>query len=337
MSTAEALIPYSAFEQLRHAKEVLRAEAGAIVAQADRLDGSFCEAVELLEAAEGSLILTGMGKAGLIARKLAATFSSLGMRSHVLHPAEAVHGDLGCLHANDLVVALSHSGETEEVVRILPVLRRVGCRLLAMTASASSTLGRAADVTLALGRIPEAGPFGLAPTTSTTVMLALGDALAVVLAERRNFTPQQFALFHPAGNLGLQLARVGDIMRTGDQVRTASIDQTIRNVLTASARPGRRTGAVILTHADGTLAGLFTDSDLARLLERRQEVQLDRPIHEVMTRNPITVSPHQTLGEVVDLLTTRKLSELPVINGEHHLVGLIDITDVLPLLPDERD
>lgn len=334
MSTAEAFVPFTPFEQLRHAKDVLRGEAEAVAGLAARLDGAFCEAVDLLDSA-GGVVVTGMGKAGLIGQKIAATLASLGVRARTLHPAEAVHGDLGALHPDDAVLALSHSGETDEVVRLLPILKRMGLPVVAVTASGSSSLGRGADVTLPLGRIAEAGPFGLAPTTSTTVMLALGDALAVVLARRRGFTRQQFAAYHPAGNLGRSLARVGEIMRTGDELRVASEDRTIREVFATVARPGRRTGAVILTDADGRLSGLFTDSDLARLLERRQEAQLDRPIGEAMTRGPITARSEMALGEVVELLAARKVSELPVIDADRRPVGLIDITDVLPLLPDE--
>lgn len=335
MSTAPALVPFTPLEQLRQAKDVLRAEAEAVAKLADRLDGSFCEAVELLDAA-GGVVVTGMGKAGLIGQKVAATLASLGVRARTLHPAEAVHGDLGALHADDVVLALSHSGETEEIVRLLPILKRMSLPVVAITAATSSSLGRSSDVTLAIGRIAEVGPFGLAPTTSTTVMLALGDALAITIARRRSFTPQQFAVFHPAGNLGRKLALVGEIMRTGNELRVASEQETIRDIFATLARPGRRTGAVILTDGDGQLSGIFTDSDLARLLERRNEAQLDRPISEVMTRQPTTVQPEMTLGEVVDLLSTRKLSELPVIDADRRPVGLVDITDVLPLLPEEE-
>lgn len=334
MSTAEALVSFTPFEQLRHAKDVLRAEADAVATLADRLDGAFCDAVDVLDAA-GGVVVTGMGKAGLVGTKIAATLASLGIRARTLHPAEAVHGDLGALHADDAVLALSHSGETEELVRLLPILKRLQLPVVAMTASVSSRLGRAADVPLPLGRLAEVGPFGLAPTTSTTVMLALGDALAAVLAKRRGFTPQQFAAFHPAGSLGRRLARVGEIMRSGNELRIAVENRTIREVFATLARPGRRTGAVILTDRNGRLSGLFTDSDLARLLEGRQETQLDRPISETMTRNPITACPEQTLEEIVELLAARKVSELPVIDADRRPVGVIDITDVLPLLPDD--
>lgn len=334
MSTAEALVAFTPFEQLRHAKDVLQAEADAVAALAGRLDGAFCEAVDVLDDA-GGVVVTGMGKAGLIGAKIAATLASLGIRARTLHPAEAVHGDLGALHADDAVLALSHSGDTEELVRLLPIFKQMQLPVVAMTASGTSRLGRAADVLLTLGRLAEVGPFGLAPTTSTTVMLALGDALAAVLAKRRGFTPQQFAIYHPAGSLGRKLARVGEIMRSGDELRIASQDRTIREVFATLARPGRRTGAVILTDDDGRLSGLFTDSDLARLLERRHESRLDRPISETMTRNPITARPEQTLEEVIATLSERKVSELPVVDADSRPVGVIDITDVLPLLPDD--
>jgi arabinose-5-phosphate isomerase len=335
MSTAPALVPLTPLEQLRQAKEVLRAEADAVGKLAERLDGAFCEAVDLLDGA-GGVVVTGMGKAGLIGQKIAATLASLGVRARTLHPAEAVHGDLGALHSDDVVLALSHSGETEELVRLLPILKRLSLPVVAITATTSSSLGRSADVTLAIGRITEVDPFGLAPTTSTTVMLALGDALAILIAKRRAFTPQQFAVFHPAGNLGRKLALVGEIMRTGNELRVASEELTIRDIFATLARPGRRTGAVILTDSDGQLSGIFTDSDLARLLEGRKEAQLDRPISEVMTRNPVTARPEMTLGDVVELLSARKLSELPVIDADRRPVGLVDITDVLPLLPEEE-
>lgn len=338
MSTAEALAPLTPFEQLRQATEVLRSEAGALTSLAENLTPDICDAVELLDSADG-VVVTGMGKAGLIGQKIAATFASLGIRARTLHPAEAVHGDVGGLHPGDVILALSHSGQTEELVRLLPIFARLHLPLIAMTASANSPLARAADITIPLspggGRVPEVGPFGLAPTTSTTVMLALGDALAVLLANHRQFTPQQFAVYHPAGSLGMKLARLGDIMRTGDDVRIAKESQTVREVFSTLARPGRRSGAVMLIDDSEMLCGLFTDSDLARLLEERRETQLDRPIREVMTPDPVTATAEMTLGEAARLLGSRKLSELPVIDARHRPIGLIDITDILPLLPDD--
>jgi arabinose-5-phosphate isomerase len=330
-------VPFTPLEQLREARSVLQDEADALAALAKRLDATFCDAVRVVADCRGSVIVTGIGKAGLIGQKIAATLSSTGTRAHFLHPAEAIHGDLGCLHQDDVLLALSNSGETEEVNRLLPTVRGLGVPIVAVTATDTSTLGSRADVTIRLGRIEEAGPYGLAPSTSTTVMLAVGDALALVVCQLRGFTPQQFAVFHPGGSLGRKLAKVGEVMRRGDELRVARETSTVREVFVRSEKPGRRTGAVMLVDAEGRLSGLYTDSDLARLLERRHDAQLDRPIAEVMTRSPLTTRPDARLGEAVELLSRRKISELPVVDSDHCPVGLVDITDVIGLLPVEAE
>jgi arabinose-5-phosphate isomerase len=252
-----------------------------------------------------------------------------------LHPSEAVHGDLGRLHAHDVLFVLSNSGETEEVCRLLPIVERLNVPILAATSTRTSTLGSCADVTLELGKIHEAGPHGLAPTTSTIVMLALGDALALVVGRRKGLTPEKFALFHPAGQLGDQLKRVGDVMRRGGELRIAPARATIREAFVGLGKPGRRTGAVMIVDTEGKLAGLFTDSDLARLLEQRRETQLDRPLTEVMTLHPLTISATAFLRDAVALLSERKVSELPVVDDDGRPLGLIDITDVIGLMPAE--
>lgn len=337
MSTAaeSSFIPFAHFEQLREARSILKEEAAAVDELARRLDTAFCAACQTLHDCTGRVIVTGMGKAGIIGQKIAATLSSTGTRAHFLHPAEAVHGDLGCLHTDDVLLALSNSGETEELCRLVPIVQKMNIAIVAVTGSETSTLGRAADVVVRLGRLREVGLHGLAPSTTTTAMLALGDALALVVCRMRGFTPQQFATFHPAGNLGRQLQTVGTVMRQADDLRIASQDETIRTLLVRASRPGRRTGAVMLVDGDGRLSGLFTDSDLARLLESRRESQLDRPVSEVMTRAPLTVTADLLLREAVDLLSSRKLSELPVVDAERRPVGLIDITDVIGLMPGE--
>jgi arabinose-5-phosphate isomerase len=218
----------------------------------------------------------------------------------------------------------------------LPIFRRIGAPLIAVTSKASSTLGRGADLVIALGHIREACRFGLAPTASTAAMLALGDALALVASRARGFTRAQFAHVHPAGHLGRRLQAVCDVMRHDEQLRVARETATIRDVLVSMRRPGRRTGAVMLVDGDGKLAGLFTDSDLARLLENRREHQLDRPIAEVMTTRPRQIAPDAPLSEAVGLLSQHRISELPVVDDAGRPVGLIDITDVLALMPDER-
>ncbi len=325
----QSILPASRLAQLREAREIIVHEGQELLALARRLDTRFCDAVDLLGACSGSVMVTGVGKAGLIGRKIAATLSSTGTRAHFVHPTEALHGDLGCVGPGDVWLMLSNSGETEEICRLLPLIGERGLPVVAITASDATTLGAAADVTITLGRLVEAGVHGLAPSTSTTAMLAIGDALALVISQVRNFTPQQFAAFHPGGSLGRRLASVKDIMRKGEQVRIASETSTIREVFVTLSRPGRRTGAVMLVDAEGRLSGLFTDSDLARLLERRRDEQFDRPISEVMTNRPLTVGPDAILEEVLQLLGSRHVSELPVVDSQGCPVGIIDITDLI--------
>ncbi len=326
-------VPFPHFDQLDEAREIIRREADALYDVSDRMNATFCEAVDLLLGCRGRVIVTGIGKAGLIGMKISATLSSTGTGSQFLHPAEAIHGDLGCLGADDIVLALSNSGETEEVNRLLAPLAQLNVPVIAITTTAYSTLGSGAQVTIELGHLSEVGVHGLAPSTSTTAMLALGDALALVTSRRKNFTPRDFAQRHPGGSLGRKLTAVGDLMRSVDHVRVASETATVREVFSSLSHPGRRTGAVMLIDARGRLSGLFTDSDLARLLEQRCDHQLDQPIRGVMTRSPLTVPPEATLAEVIDILSGRKISELPVVDDEGRPLGLIDITDVIGCLP----
>jgi arabinose-5-phosphate isomerase len=331
MSSAaqRTVIPFGEFEVLREGREVIEDEARALTRVSAALDEEFCKAVELLCECVGRVVVTGMGKAGLIGRKTTATLSSTGTRAHFLHPAEAAHGDLGCLSTDDVLVVLSNSGETDEVCRILPSVRRFGIPIIAITASRASTLGRSASATIELGRLREAGPHGLAPSTTTTAMLAVGDALALVVGRRKGFTPEQFALYHAGGSLGARLKSVGEVMRTGEQLRVAAETKSIRDVFAESSRPGRRTGAVILIDAEGRLSGLFTDSDLARLLEQRQDALLDRPIADSMTRQPLTIGPAAFLSEAVDILSENHISELPVVDDQGRPMGILDVTDVV--------
>jgi len=336
MSTEAAVTPagrWSPFEQLRHAREIIQGESRALEQLARRLDREFCRAVEYLCRCRGSVMVSGMGKAGLIGGKIAATLASTGTRSHSLHPAEALHGDLGRVHRDDLVLILSQSGETEEILRLLPSLVDLGVPILAITGRANSTLGRTATVTIELGPLEEAGTLGLAPSTSTTAMLALGDALALVVSQMRGFSREDFARCHPAGSLGLQLSNVEDHMRPLEQCRLAQDQQTVREVLVGVRIPGRRTGATMLTDQQGRLSGIFTDSDLARLFEHRRDQDLDGPICSVMTRDPLRVPLGSMMTDAIVLLAARKISELPVVDAEGRPVGLIDITDVVGMLP----
>jgi len=338
MSTAaeSRIIPFSHVEQLRDARAVIEQEAGALTKFSRSLDADFCAAVETCFQCQGSVVVVGIGKAGLIGRKIAATFSSMGTPAQFLHPSEAVHGDLGCLHSEDVVLALSNSGETEEICRLLPILCRMQIPVVAITAVATSTLGSQADVVIQLGRLREAGSHALAPTTSTIFMLDLGDALALVLSQLKGFTPREFAQFHPGGSLGQRLKKVRDVMRPTGQVRIDSQKATTRDVFVNLSQPGRRSGAVMLVDSEGRLSGLFTDSDLARLLEQRREFKLDRPISEVMTPHPLTIQADRMLSEAIGILSDTKVSELPVVDAADRPIGLIDITDVIGLMPADQ-
>jgi arabinose-5-phosphate isomerase len=326
-TTAEARATEA--EGTAFAREVLRIEAEALSRVRDRLDGAIARAAGRIQRCEGSVIVTGMGKAGLVGQKLAATLASTGTRAFPLHPAEAVHGDLGRIRADDVVVALSQSGETEEVLRLLPTLRRIDAQIVAVTERATSSLGRAADVCVELGPIEEACPLGLAPSASTTAMMAVGDALALFVSHMRGFSHEDFALYHPAGALGRRLMRVEDVMRTGRHIRRARVDETVREVFVRLAGPRRRSGAVLIEDPSSRLLGIFTDSDLVRLFEKRREGDLDRPIGAVMTAGPYRVAVGSLLGDAVELMKAHKISELPVVDHGDRVAGLIDVTDLI--------
>ncbi|HEV2971996.1 MAG TPA: KpsF/GutQ family sugar-phosphate isomerase, partial [Pirellulales bacterium] len=336
MSTAAAPAPgpLSPFEQLRYAKQIIQMEAQALEGLAGRLDTEFCRAVEELYHCPGSVIVTGIGKAGLIGQKIAATLSSTGTRSHFLHAGEAVHGDLGRIHRTDALLVLSQSGETQEVIRLLPTLKGLGIPNIAITGSRASTLGRAAHVTIQLGSLKEACALGLAPSTSTTAMLAMGDALALVTSRMRSFGREDFARFHPGGSLGRQLAKVEDCMRPLADCRVAICSESVRQVFVERRFSGRRTGAIMIVDPDEILRGIFTDSDLARLFESRRDGALDGPIRDVMTKRPTTVPLGSMLTDAVEIMGERKISELPVVDMAGRPVGLIDVTDVVSLFPE---
>jgi len=325
----------SPFEQLGYARQIIQIESRALGQLANRLDGEFCQAVKLLHQCQGNVIVTGIGKAGVIGQKIMATLASTGTPSHWLHPAEAVHGDLGRIHREDVVLILSQSGETEEIVRLLPSLNELGVPILAITGQRTSSLGQAAIVTIELGNLQEACALGLAPTTSTTAMLAVGDALALVTSRMRCFGREDFARFHPGGSLGNKLSKVENHMRPLEHCRLASDDITVREVLVRVGKPGRRTGATMLVNAEGVLSGIFTDSDLARLFEQRRDKDLDGPIRNVMTPDPLRVQIGSMMIDAVAILVERKISELPVVDAADKPIGLIDITDVVALLPKE--
>ncbi len=331
MSTDVASIAdsFGPLKRLRLGRQIIEAESEALAELARRLDDRFCRAVELLFACSASVIVTGMGKAGLIGQKITATLASTGTPAHFLHPGEAVHGDLGRVARDDCILVLSQSGETEEITRLLPSMADLCTPIIAITGRPDSTLARAAAVTLDLGPLEEACILGLAPSTSTTAMLAMGDALALVTSRMRGFAAEDFARFHPGGSLGRKLAKVEDVMRPLADCRVAHDSMTTRDVFVKASRPGRRSGAIMLIDADGSLTGIFTDSDLAKLFESKRDAALDNPIGEVMTRGPTTVSAGTMMGRAVEILAERKISELPVVDDTGKPLGLIDITDVV--------
>ncbi|MCE9547864.1 MAG: KpsF/GutQ family sugar-phosphate isomerase [Planctomycetia bacterium] len=321
--------PLSPLDQIRYAREIVRLEAHALFSLAERLGNDFNLAVDCLFNCPASVIVTGMGKAGLVGQKIAATLTSTGTRSHFLHPAEALHGDLGRIHRDDVVLILSQSGETEEILRLLPPLLDLGVTLLAITAHRGSTLARAATVVVELGPLKEACSLGLAPSTSTTAMLALGDALALVTSRMRDFGPADFARFHPGGSLGRRLSKVEEHLRPVETCRVALDTESVRAVLSKPAPSGRRSGAIMLLNAAGLLSGIFTDSDLARLFESRRDNALDEPIDRVMTPRPITVPAGSMVTDALAIMAERKLSELPVVDPAGRPLGLLDITDLV--------
>jgi len=320
---------------LEMGRNIIQAEAKALQSLAARLDRPFCEAVQLLLACRGSLIVTGIGKAGIVGQKVAATLASTGTTSHFLHPSEALHGDLGRVRKEDCALILSNSGQTDEILRLLPSLLALAIPVIAVTSAPCSDLARAATVVLDLDAAHEACSLGLAPSTSTTAMLAVGDALALVASQARGFTHDDFARFHPGGNLGRKLARVIDVMRPIAACCVAEDTQSLREIYVQSHRPKRRSGAILLIDSSGRLSGIFTDSDLARLFEHNRDRAIDRPIRDIMTATPITVHQDGLLIEAINILAARKISELPVVDADHRPRGLIDITDILPLLPRE--
>lgn len=316
------------------AREIMLQEALSIKELAEGLDGRFLQAVYRILECQGSVIVCGIGKAGLVGQKITATLASTGTTAHFLHPSEAIHGDLGRIGKKDVVLLLSQSGETEEITRILPSIRQFQVPIIAITASEYSTLGKNAEIVLPLGKMIEADTLRLAPSTSTTAMIALGDALALVASQRRRFEAEDFARFHPGGALGRKLSLVEEHLRPLDQCRTAPCGETIREVFVRHRIPGRRSGAILLLDESGRLAGIFTDSDLARIFERRNEHLLDAPIRNAMTAKPTSVLIGSRMLEAIGIMGEKRISELPVVDANGFPKGMIDITDVVAVFPE---
>ena len=306
------------------ARQVLETEARAILALVDSLDGEFERAVALLHDCRGRVITTGMGKSGIICRKLAATLSSTGTPAFFLHPAEAIHGDLGAVQADDVVIALSHSGETEEILKLLEFIRRIGARLIAMTGHAHSTLGLAADVTLDCHVDEEACPMNLAPTASTTAALALGDALAMTLLVQKGFKQEDFANLHPGGKIGKRLMRVEALMHGGATTPIVETGTPMRDVVYEMSRKGL--GMTCVLEEDGRLAGIITDGDLRRHMAAPDI--LAQTAAAIMTRTPRTIPGSLLAVEALKIMEERKISSLIVIDDDHRVRGVLHLHDL---------
>jgi arabinose-5-phosphate isomerase len=309
------------------ARKVLETEAAAILALVDRLDERFDQAVQLLLECKGRVILTGMGKSGIICQKIAATLSSTGTASFFMHPAEAMHGDLGVIRGDDVVIALSYSGETDELLRLLERIRRLGAKLVAITGRAASTLAQSADIALDCSVTEEACPMNLVPTASTTAALAIGDALAMTLLVEKGFRQEDFANLHPGGKLGKRLMRVEALMHSGKQCPVVRTDTRMRDVIYEMSSKGL--GMTCVVDADDTLLGIITDGDLRRRMERGTEL-LDLTAGDVMTRHPITVAPDTLAAEALNIMEQRKITAIVVADARQpgRLAGVVHIHDL---------
>ncbi len=315
-------------DPLAIALRVLQREAEAVRAAADRLDGRFVEAVRRVMACSGRIAVTGMGKAGLIGQKIQATLSSTATPAYFLHPVEALHGDLGMIRSEDVVLALSRSGETQELTRLLPALKRLGCSVILLTAKPHSSCARLADVVLEIGDVAEACPLGLAPSSSTAAMLAVGDALALTLMELKEIQPDQYAAYHPGGALGRSLMKVHEIMRTGDDCPIVRVDGSLADYYAAIERAPRRAGAAGIVDADGKLTGIFTHGDLFRL-RRVPADPAAKPIADIMTSPCKSARVDQRVADALALMRRHLIDELPVTDADGRLVGMIDIQDLI--------
>lgn len=318
----------SAEAMIASALRTLEAEAGGVTALAiamrDQLNGPFCAAVEMIRAARGRVIISGMGKSGHIGRKIAATLSSTGTPSHFVHPGEASHGDMGMITPDDVIIALSWSGETAELKNLINYSRRFRIGLVAVTSEGKSTLAAAADIVLKLPQAREACPHNLAPTTSSLMQLALGDALAVALLESRGFTALDFGLLHPAGRLGAMLKFVRDVMRSGDQLPLAPITARMSDAIVEMS--GKGYGCVGILDDEGRLIGIVTDGDLRRHM---RPGLLEASVEEIMTRNPKTTRPDALASEALEQINSSKVQALMVVNANHIPVGILRIHDLL--------
>jgi len=312
---------------LENGREVIKKEGQAIADLAKRLDESFVKAVEKILACKGRIIVTGMGKSGLVGKKVAATFSSTGISAIFLHPAEAVHGDLGLVQPDDILIAISKSGATEELHQILPTIKRLGVKIILLTGQTGSPLSAKSDIVLDCSVESEACPNNLVPTSSTTVALVMGDALAIALLKERNFSTEDFAYLHPGGSLGRRLLmRVEDIMHINSEIPKVLPETLIREAILEIT--SKRLGATLVVDSDNILVGIFTDGDLRRLLHKEENIY-NRPTVEAMVKNPKTIHPEAILDAALAIMEKHAITSLPVVDDKNQPVGIIHLHDIL--------
>ncbi|HEY4907745.1 MAG TPA: KpsF/GutQ family sugar-phosphate isomerase [Candidatus Acidoferrum sp.] len=311
------------------ARRVLKIEAQAIQDVLSRLNATFEKAVDLLFACKGRVVLTGMGKSGLVARKISATFSSTGSPSFFLHPGEALHGDLGMLARGDTLIAVSYGGETEEIIHLLEALKRLEIPLITLTGNLKSTLAEASEIALDVSVKEEACSLNLAPTASTTVAMAVGDALAVSLLERRDFRHDDFAALHPAGRLGKKLLRVEHLMHAADALPRVSLETKMPDVFHEMS--AKKLGMTTVIHPDGRLAGIITDGDLRRLMEKQGGATLSMTAGDAMTRNPQTIGPHVLASEALNAMEKKKITSIVAVDESQKVVGVVHLHDLWTL------
>lgn len=317
---------------LDYARSVVSAEAAAIAAMTPIVDEAFARAAEMMYTCTGSCIVSGIGKAGIIGQKMSATLASTGTPSHFLHPAEAVHGDLGRLRRDDIVIVLSYGGETDEIIRLINLVKQLQIRLIAITGAGDSTLSRHSDVVLCMGKVSEACPLGVAPSVSTTCMLTLGDALAFTVMKARHFSVEDYVRFHPGGSLGTQLMTVEQSMmfQPGERLPVVSAAETIQEMLDKT-RDVKRHGAVMVVDAEGRLVGIITDGDLRRLLTRHGQAAFGQHVSDVMTASCKRIRADALAAEATAIFHRYRIDELPVVDAEDKPVGLIDVQDIVTI------
>ncbi len=317
---------------LDYARKVIQAEAEAIRAVATIVDDSFAKAVEMIYNCKGACIVTGIGKAGIIGRKISATLASTGTPSHFLHPAEAVHGDLGRLRKDDIVIVLSYGGETDEVTRLINLVKQLEIKLIAITGDSDSTLSKHSNVVLCMGEVSEACPLGVAPSVSTTCMLAIGDALAFTVMKERKFSVEDYVRFHPGGSLGAKLMTVKQsmIFKQGEKLPIVQVTDTVKQLL-EKTKDVKRHGAVMVVDKDGKLAGIVTDADLRRLITKQGQKAFELKAGDIMTADCKKIRADALAAEATAIFHKYRIDELPVVDAADRPVGLIDVQDILTI------